>query len=174
MTPSITQSQAFTALRSFILGILPAGAEVIQGQGNRVPAPASDNFVVMTIDRREGMARPVRDYDAVAGTETVGRSTTLRFQLDVYGASAGDNAQVIHTIMNDASGVEMIASAFASLGISGLTPLFCRDPQQMPAVFGEQQYTQRWMIACALHGNITVTRSIEFADDVITTLSEYK
>lgn len=167
MTPSVTQAEAFTALRAFLLSILPSGTEVIQGQQNRVPTPASANFAVMAITSREKMARPAREYLPDAGQEEIDASTALHFQIDVYGPAAGDIAQAITTIMGDASGVE----AFAGTGVA---PLYCKDPQQLPVVFGEQQYTQRWMIGCALHGNITVTRDIDFAEHIITTLSEYK
>jgi hypothetical protein len=45
---SVTESQLFTDLRAFLLDILPAGVEVIQGQDNRVPEPEAPDFVVMT------------------------------------------------------------------------------------------------------------------------------
>jgi hypothetical protein len=43
-----TQSDAATALRAFLLEVMPAGTEVVLGQPNQVPEPAGDNFVVMT------------------------------------------------------------------------------------------------------------------------------
>ena len=45
---SFTQAAALTALRSFLLGVLPAGTPVIRGQDNRVPEPTADDFVVFT------------------------------------------------------------------------------------------------------------------------------
>ena len=36
------------ALRSFLIGVLPAGTPVVRGQDNRVPEPIEDNFVVFT------------------------------------------------------------------------------------------------------------------------------
>ena len=47
-TLSITQSNIFTALRSFLLQIIPSGTEVIRGQENRVAEPEGSNFIVMT------------------------------------------------------------------------------------------------------------------------------
>jgi hypothetical protein len=47
-TISVTESDVLTALRSFLLNILPAGVDVIKAQVNRVPEPAGEDFVVMT------------------------------------------------------------------------------------------------------------------------------
>ena len=44
------------ALRSFLLSVLPAGVEVIQGQDSRVPEPSNVDFVVMTPITRERLA----------------------------------------------------------------------------------------------------------------------
>ncbi len=43
-----TQSNVLTALRAFLVSILPSGVAVIQGQQNRVPEPEGADFVVMT------------------------------------------------------------------------------------------------------------------------------
>ena len=48
ITLDITQSTILATLRSFLLGILPSGTEVVLGQNNRVAEPEGDNFVVMT------------------------------------------------------------------------------------------------------------------------------
>ena len=45
---SLTEAQTLTALRAFLLGVVPAGTAVIRGQDNRVAEPASQDFVVMT------------------------------------------------------------------------------------------------------------------------------
>lgn len=48
-----TESDSFTALRSFLLAILPDGIEVVQAQDNRVPEPMPSDFVLMTPTRRD-------------------------------------------------------------------------------------------------------------------------
>ncbi len=45
---SLTEAQTLTALRAFLLGVVPAGTDVIRGQDNRVPEPVGPDFVVMT------------------------------------------------------------------------------------------------------------------------------
>lgn len=68
ITPVPSQSAVFTALRSFLLQILPAGVEVIQGQVNRVPEPRVDDFVVMTEIFRPRLSTNVNTYTDVAFT----------------------------------------------------------------------------------------------------------
>lgn len=55
-TPSPTQDEITAALRSFLIGILPAGTDVILAQVNRVPEPVAVDFVVMTPLRRRRLA----------------------------------------------------------------------------------------------------------------------
>ncbi|HQS69797.1 MAG TPA: hypothetical protein PLM58_09210 [Novosphingobium sp.] len=171
MTPSLTITQAFTALRTFLMAILPAGTEVVQGQANRVSTPQGANFAVMTPARLEQMAQtvhhvtpPVAPAPAL-GTDEIARSMSLHIQIDVYGPASADNATVITTLLRDSFGTE----AFAG---TGLTPLYAEDPFQMPLVTGEQQWLQRWTIRAALHGHFAVTVPQGFADTLITELSE--
>lgn len=73
-TVSPTQSEVFTALRTFLLGVVATGTEVIQGQDNRVPEPRVGNFVVMTPIRDVRLATNTDDYvdsifiGSIAGT----------------------------------------------------------------------------------------------------------
>jgi hypothetical protein len=62
---SLTESQTLTALRSFLLAVLPAGVEVVRGLDNRVPEPAGANFVVMTPIMRERLETNVDRYDGL-------------------------------------------------------------------------------------------------------------
>lgn len=171
MTPSLTLADAYTALRTFLLGILPAQTEVVQGQANRVPMPQRGNFVVMTPMRMEQMAQTVHTLAPpttpapALGTDEIARSMALHFQLDVYGPASGENAAVITTLLRDSYGAE----AFDG---TGLNPLYAEDPFQMPLVAGEQQWIQRWTIRLALHGHFAVTVPQGFADTLITELSE--
>jgi len=65
-TLSLTESQTLAALRSFVLGVLPAGIEVIRGQGNRVPEPSCSDFVVMTPGLRDRISTNVDSYSDAA------------------------------------------------------------------------------------------------------------
>ncbi len=45
---SLNQTQILTALRSFLLRVVPSGTEIIRGQDNRVAEPIGNDFIVMT------------------------------------------------------------------------------------------------------------------------------
>jgi hypothetical protein len=165
MTPNLTQEQIFTALRAFIVAVLPSGVTVLKGQANRVPMPASDDFIIMTQTRREQMAQNVHDYRPDDSLEDIARSTSLTFQIDVYGANAAENAQTITTLFRDEYGVTFMRS-------SGVAPLYCADPQQMPLVAGEQQYIQRWTFGAVVEGIISISVSMQFAANLVTTFTE--
>lgn len=171
MTPSLTQRDVLAALRAFLLAILPAQTEVVQGQANRVPMPQDQNFVIMTPGRREQLGQTVHEWTAptapapASGTDEITRSTALHIQLDVYGPTSADNAQIITTLLRDGYGFDFLTPF-------GLAPLYGEDPFQMPLVAGEQQWLQRWTIRIALHGTIAVSVAADFADTLITTLSE--
>jgi hypothetical protein len=163
---SLTEDDILTALRAFLVSVLPDGIEVIQGQVNRVPMPLSDDFVVMTPANRAQMATNVTGYDPDGGAKEVDRSTSFTYQLDVYGPCAADNAQIASTLLRDDHGCTFLKPY-------GLAPLYCDDGQQMPLVTGEQQFLNRWMMRGVLQANVAVTVPMQFADTLITTLLEY-
>lgn len=70
-TPSPTDSNIFTALRTFLIGILPAGVDVIRAQANRVPQPVGTDFVVMTPLRRERLETNIDSYADVLFTASI-------------------------------------------------------------------------------------------------------
>lgn len=59
---SLTESQALTALRAFLLTVLPEGVEVTRGLDNLVPEPIGADFVVMTPVLRERLSTNVTIY----------------------------------------------------------------------------------------------------------------
>lgn len=71
MIPAPTQTDIMTALRSFLVAILPPGTPVIQGQVNRVPEPAQADFVVMWPLRRPRLATNVDTYADAAVTASI-------------------------------------------------------------------------------------------------------
>lgn len=165
MTPTLTDDEIMTALRAFLLAVLPSGVEVVQGQDNRVAEPLGPDHVIMTPARREQLSSTTHDYDPAHDTAAIARSTGLHFQLDTYGPNASDNVQVISTLFRDAYGASFLKTY-------GVAPLYCDDGQQMPLVNGESQYEQRWMMRGVLQASIAVNVPTEFADNLITTLVE--
>lgn len=159
MTPALTEDAILTALRAFLLAILPDGVEVTQGQQNYVPEPNGPDHVIMTPDRRTQMAQTTHEWDGAGNTIGVNRSSALHFRLDCYGPNSADNGQVITTLFRDTFGCDFFASY-------GVQPLYCDDGQQMPLVNGEEQYENRWMIRATLQANILVTVPAQFSDQI--------
>jgi hypothetical protein len=75
ITLSLTEVQIFTALRSFLLSVLPTGIEVVKAQDNRVPEPAGTNFVTMTPILRERLETNVDTYADTAFTGSIAGNT---------------------------------------------------------------------------------------------------
>lgn len=224
MQPSQTQSAALRALRLFLIGILPSDVEVVQAQDNRVPEPKADDFVTMTVIRRQRLETNIDEQrDAVvtgsisgtiltvtavrdgtiaigsvlsgtgivdgtavtalaggtggvgaytvspsqaaaaqtigAGSIAVEQPTMLVVQLDVHGPSAGDNAQVISTLMRDGYAVDR----FAALG-GAAVPLHADDPRQLPFTNDQQQVENRWVVDAMLQTNPIVVVPQQFGD----------
>ena len=70
-SPSPTQSSVQTALRAFLLSILPAGMTVVAGQANRVSEPSQADFVVFTAIMRERIETNFVAWADVAFTGSV-------------------------------------------------------------------------------------------------------
>lgn len=167
MTPtlSLTEAQALTALRTFLIGVLAPGIEVIAGQDNRVPEPAGTDFVVMTPMLRERIETNVTTtFDgyfatpSVPGTRADMQAIKLTVQIDVHGPAGGDNAQTITTLFRSDYAVD----AFAASGFD-VTPLYTGEPHQVPFLNAEQQIEERWSIDAVMQCNPIVTTAQDFA-----------
>lgn len=134
ITPSISESQVLTVLRTFILSIVDC--EVIKTQTNRVPMPKGA-FIAMTPGAAVPLSTNVAGY--TQSTKSVVRPTKLPVQIDSYGADAQERAQAISTLFRDEYGVQ----AFKASNLD-IAPLYASDAQQMPLISGEDQYVDRW------------------------------
>ena len=161
---SITEIGALTAIRSFLLGCLPAGTEVVHGQDNRVAMPTGD-FVTMTPILRTRLAMNVDNWvlsDPAAVTKTIETDTRLDVQLDVYSnLYASENAQLIAMLFRDQYAVD-------ALQVAGfdIAPLYCSDPRQMVFTNAESQYESRWSIDISVQINPVATVPQQFANSV--------
>jgi hypothetical protein len=71
-TISLTEAQAFTAFRAFLLGVVAPDTEVIRAQVNRVPEPRGADFVLMSPLRQARLATNETTYadNVVVGSIT--------------------------------------------------------------------------------------------------------
>ena len=162
---SPAQSDVYTAVKAFLLGVLPLdSAHVVQGYPNRAAMPGGP-FVVMTMVGSHRLRTNVDTWDTTNPAPTVLSYETgmeVMLQLDVYGPSAGDWAQELVTLWRDDYGCQALAPA--------CQPLYSDDPRRMPLIDGEDQYEDRWTITARLQYNPTVTTPQDFADAASVTL----
>lgn len=80
------------------------------------------------------------------GARTVTQSARVVVQLDFHSAdqSAGDNAQLISTLLRDEFGTTFFASLAPPL--NGVTPFYADDPRQVPFWNAEDQMEWRWVL----------------------------
>jgi hypothetical protein len=172
-TISLTESQIFKALRSVLLGILPAGTEVVQGQQNRVAEPKGADFCICTPILRTRLETNRDTFtDAPLATPPIGTRdslapTQVTIQLDVHGPASADNAQMISTLFRD----EYATIEFARLPYD-VQPLYADDPRQIPFESGEQQTEERWSVDVVLQANPVTGTAQDFADVVTVTTIE--
>lgn len=167
-TLSLTQSQELTALRSFLLSILPPTVAVVLGQVNRVPEPLGSDFVVMVPILRERLETNISTWTdgalatpPVPGTRADMQPTRLTVQLDVHGPNSADNTQTITTLFRS----DVATDQFATSGFD-VTPLYAGDPRQMPFTDAEAQNEDRWSFDAVVQVNPIVTTAQDFADQL--------
>lgn len=141
ITPS--SSDVHAAIRSFLLWLLPQGTEVIAAQSNRVPEPASQNFVIFT---------PLFDKRL---------STNLDKYVDV--AFMGSIAGTTLTVASILFGTIVLGSTLFGIGVaSGTTivgPPNANGQAGAYVVSPSQIVASRKMAA----GNAVLTQAIEFS-----------
>jgi len=160
---NITESQVLTVLRSYLLSIL-SSVSVVRGQNNRVSMPTGD-FVVMTPMLRARLATNVDSYTTASfpapTTTQAMQATEITVQLDIFGPSAGNNAQILTTLFRDDN-----ACAFFAASGYPIAPLYADDARQMQFIDGENQYENRYSVDVYLQANIALTVPQQFANVV--------
>ena len=113
MTVSPTESDIETEVRSFLLAILPAGIEVVQGQGNRVAEPPGSDYVVATATFRERIETNIDAYLDCRFTGTIVGGVlgiasidfgTIDIGATVFGTTVGGTGLGTATIVSQISG----------------------------------------------------------------------
>jgi hypothetical protein len=160
VTPN--EDYVITALRAFLLSVVPAGVEVVQAQVNRVPEPAGDTFIIMTPVRRMRLATNTDVHDGDVKQTSAMQPTQFDYQLDVHGGKGGDICQIVTTLMRDE-----YATTYFSDNYPSVSPLYCDDIRQMPFVNAENQYEDRWVIQASLQ----VDTIVEFPQQSATSLA---
>jgi hypothetical protein len=157
-TVTPTQSDVFTALRTFILSLI--SCEVVRGLDNGVPMPLG-GFIALTPLYQNRLSTNVDGYadpTPTTGSKTAQQATQSTIQIDCYGPDSGDWAVMLSTMLRD---------EYACLSMApNVQPLHADDPKMLPIVDGEQQYEQRWAVTAVLQYNPIVSTPAQFFDAV--------
>ena len=156
---SITLQQLYEAMQPLVMNVTGLGqAVVIQGLPNRAAMPpASPGYVSMTVTRTKRLRYNIDTWDITnpaPATLQLEQGTEVRMQLDCYGASAGDWATMLSTVLKDPVGVGQLLPACA--------PLYAEDPILAPLDDSEEQYEQRWIVGAILQYNPVVSVPQDF------------
>lgn len=179
MPTSPVPVQLFTKVRAFLLAVMPAGTEVVQGLGNRVPPPASP-FVTMTLVGMERLAtnedaytdpyQPGDSLPVLPGERAVRAAMQVRLQLDFFGPDAAVMAVRAETFWRDELGCDLLAPE--------CQPLHADTARMVPWVPASEQYVERWMVEAQLQWSPVSTLDQQFAgtlevDPIIEVDTEY-
>lgn len=169
VTLSFTQTDVYTTLRAFLLSILPSGTEVVRGQTNKVPEPASLNFVVMIPLMRNRLETTTTAYtdNGTGSNRSDVEPTQFTVQLDFHGPLAGDNVQIFTTLFRS----DYATTQFATSGFD-ITPLFHSEPRQAPFINGEANYEQKWTVDAEMQINPIVSGVVQSATAVTVGIKE--
>lgn len=165
-TISITDDDVFTAMRAFLLAVLPAGVEVVQLQDNGVPMPPGA-FVGMNNGNMKRLATNTDTYNdpvTSAGSKLIGSPSAYTMTVDLYGPDSGAWAATVQALFRD----EYATSLFPD----NIQPLYADDPIQIPLINGEQQWEQRWRIQAVMQTSAVVTVPQDFAASLSVILKE--
>lgn len=157
---SNTEQDLYTAIRTWLLSLLPTTWEVIQGQGNLVPLPLNP-CVVMT---SAGFTRLVTNIDALDTTGLVNNIApqfNYKIQLDFYGLGSSEYSAVVASMLRD----QDTPAQFPSY----IQPLYGDDPMQIPLITGEDNYLERWKLSACFQFNPVMQNSTQSANVVVNT-----
>jgi hypothetical protein len=156
LTISITETLALKTLGDFLKSII--GAEIIRTPVNLAAMPKG-GFIAMTPKSFNDLSTPINKNTAF--NQYITRPAQLVVQLDFYGSSSMDNANIVNASLRD----NFAADFFTASGID-LQTLYCGDAIQLPIVSGESQYIERWSMACNLQMNPMIERITQSANSL--------
>ena len=147
-----TDKDVFTALRTFVLAVIPIASDrVVRGLGNGVPTPTGA-YIALTENGSKALSTNTHTLDSLTQTTETTRPTQYEVWIDCYGPNAGDWAVMLTTLFRDPFGCDSFTTH-----LPGSAPLYCTDPKQAPLVTGEENYQKRWRFSALIQYNPVIT-----------------
>jgi hypothetical protein len=129
MQLDVTQSLIQTALRNFLLGVLPAGVEAIEGQDNRVPEPVGPDFVIFTITNRDRFSTNVRGFVDCAYQASIAGTLMTVSSVNIGELSVG--APVFGTGVSPGTTITALSGGTGGVGGYVISPSQSAAAQEM-------------------------------------------
>jgi hypothetical protein len=165
-TLNATEDQIFDALWGFIAALFDPSVQsnIFKGYQNMTSTPLG-TYVVLSPGVKIRQNQIVRSYDATAGVMNVERDTEYKYQVDCYGPSAPDYADIIAIAWSSLWACDYFAGNLATPTPGAplpVTPLYAEEPQQLNIVNAEMQYESRFMLQLHLQSDQVVSLPQDF------------
>lgn len=147
-----------TALRSWLLTVVPTGYEVIQGQTNRW-APPPGNFMIFTPLMRRRISSNAWTYTDTA-RETV-ESVECLVQISAFGKTSGDAVQRVCALWRD-----IYAADWFRTNGKFLAPLYASEPRESGFINASKQYENNWTADLRFQVNFRLSIPQQFAETI--------
>lgn len=146
---------------------------VVQGLPNRASMPAP-GFISFQMINRRSMRTPVDIFDETTDpptTAAIQQDVELTLQIDCYGPSGCDWANMLSATLRDEYGCTALEKlAAAQSPPFELQPLHADEARMIPLVNGEEQYEERWSLDARFQFNPVTTIPQQYADVVELTM----
>jgi len=163
-----TLQDVYAPIVSFIRGVTGLDANhVVQGLPNRAAMP-TPGFVSFQAIHRARLRTNLDLWDETTNppmSAGIEEGVELRLQIDCYGPSSCDWANMLSATLRDEYGCTQLATLAAAMTPPfTLQPLYADDAAMVPLVDGEEQYEERWMVDARFQINPVTTTPQEYAD----------
>jgi hypothetical protein len=156
---SPTEDQIFDTVWGFVSSLFdPSLAGQILKSNQNLTSTPQGTYAVVQPSVKVRLDQGDRDYDPVALLQNVTRHTQYSYQVDCYGPSAPDWADIISSAWRSMWACDQLNGngADAPTTKAAIQPLYADEPQQLTIVNGEFEYEQRFMVKLYLQANQVV------------------
>lgn len=150
MIVSPTKDDIQTALRAFLLDVLPTGIEVVEGQDNRVPEPQVSDFVVLWELSRPRLATNIDNDTDVIFTGSIA-GTVLTVTNVKYGKILAGTNLFGPNVVDDTT-ITSLGTGTGGVGTYNINNLQTVAPQDFAAGYEEKTQETEIIYQLDVHG----------------------
>lgn len=156
LTP--TEDVLFDAMWGFVSTLFDVSVQpyIFKGFQNMTSTPPGVSYIVISPGTKQRLNQIERDYDAVNGLSNNTRRTIYCYQVDCYGPSGPDYADIVSVAWRTMWACDYFAGNNLNPPTGAplpVTPLYADEPNQLNIVNGENNYEQRFTSKLYLQAN---------------------